>query len=262
MITFENVSKNFQHNGGPSSPVLGNLSFTVREGEFVSVLGPSGCGKTTLLNLIAGFISPSRGRVLMDGMQVGGPGPDRGVVFQDATLFPWLTVLKNVEFGLKLQGMRGRLLSKTARRYLERMGLSEHADKYPHALSGGMRQRVAIARVLALEPKVLLMDEPFSALDANSRERLQDELLRIWTTHRRTVVYVTHSVEEAAYLADRVIILGSAASGVFVDMPAGQKRPRSRSSTEFLSMKDALRNCLAAQPCCIQPQIQSGGFQR
>ena len=186
------------------------------------------------------------------------------MVFQDATLFPWLSVQRNVEFGLRLQGIRGDLCSQTAGKYIQRMGLGDHADKYPHVLSGGMRQRVAIARVLALEPKVLLMDEPFSALDANTRERLQDELLRIMTTYRRTVVYVTHSVEEAAYLADRVIIMGSADSGVFVDMPAGLERPRRRSSTEFLSLKGALRNCLAAQPCCIQPQIQilHGRFHR
>jgi NitT/TauT family transport system ATP-binding protein len=255
MIIFKNVSKYFLHNGDQTVMVLKDLGFMIKEGQFVCILGPSGCGKTTLLNLIAGFISPSQGQVLLDGHEIRDPGPDRAVVFQDATLFPWLTVCKNVEFGLRLQGMKGRLCSKTAKEYLESMGLEEHSEKYPHALSGGMRQRVAIARVIALEPRVLLMDEPFSALDANTRERLQDELLRIWTTHRRTVIYVTHSVEEAAYLADRIIMLGTSTSGVYKDIIAEQKRPRSRVSAEYISMKEKLRNYLALQPCCIQPQI-------
>jgi NitT/TauT family transport system ATP-binding protein len=252
MIRFENVSKSFAPNSDPPSLVLSNIDLTVLDGEFVCVLGPSGCGKTTLLNLIAGFIFPTKGRVLFEGRQVTAPGPERALVFQDATLFPWLSVKKNVEFGLKLRGMKSDLLDETSLRYLDTMGLAKHAEKYPHSLSGGMRQRVAIARVLALEPKVLLMDEPFNALDANTRERLQDELLRVWMSHRRTVVYVTHSVDEAAYLADRIIVLGSAACGIFADRPAFLKRPRNRSTTEFLAMKETLRNCLAAQPCCIQ----------
>jgi NitT/TauT family transport system ATP-binding protein len=254
MIQFDNVSKSFPGGSGGSLPVLANLNLSIQKGEFLCVLGPSGCGKTTFLNLIAGFVSPSKGRVLFQGKDVTGPGPERGVVFQDATLFPWLTVIQNVEFGLKIQGMKGRTLVETAFRFLESLGLAEHSNKFPYALSGGMRQRVAIARVLALEPKVLLMDEPFSALDANTRERLQDELLRIWMTYRKTVVYVTHSVEEAAYLADRIVIFGDTDSGGFTDMAAPQKRPRNRSSKEFLAMKDSLRECLAAQPCCIQPQ--------
>ncbi len=254
MIVFESVCKSFQHDGGPPTLVLANLDITVHEGEFVCVLGPSGCGKTTLLNLIAGFIFPTQGRVLFKGREITGPGPDRGVVFQDPTLFPWLNVLKNVEFGLKFQGIKGARLSETARRHLGNMGLAGHEGKYPYALSGGMRQRVAIARILALEPEVLLMDEPFSALDANTRERLQDELLRAWLAHRRTVVYVTHSVEEATYLADRVIVLGDATTGIFEDMPILPSRPRDRSAAAFLAMKNKLRQCLAAQPCCIQTE--------
>jgi len=252
MIQFENVSKSYPQKGKPPSLVLSRIQMAVHEGEFVCVLGPSGCGKTTLLNLIAGFIYPSKGRVLFEGRRVTAPGPDRAIVFQDATLFPWLTVKKNVEFGLALRGMKRRALDETSFRYLEIMGLAEHANKYPHSLSGGMRQRVAIARVLALEPKVLLMDEPFSALDANARERLQDELLRVWMNHRLTVVYVTHSVAEAAYLADRVIVLGNHAFGVFADMPIALKRPRQRTAAQLLALKEKLRGCLAAQPCCIQ----------
>jgi NitT/TauT family transport system ATP-binding protein len=253
MIILENVSKSFQHGINPPSLVLSNINLEVHEGQFVCVLGPSGCGKTTLLNLIAGFIYPSKGRVLFEGKEVVFPGPDRGVVFQDPTLFPWLTVKENVEFGLKLRGMKGRLLDETSFRYLESMGLAAHAEKYPHSLSGGMRQRVAISRVLALEPKVLLMDEPFSALDANTRERLQEELLRVWMNHRRTVIYVTHSVEEAVFLADCIILLGDPSSGVYADMPVLQERPRNRSTPEFFSMIEKLRVFLSAQPCCIQP---------
>ncbi|BBO88661.1 ABC transporter ATP-binding protein [Desulfosarcina ovata] len=255
MIRFEHVSQDYFHNGASPVTVLADVNLDVREGEFVCVLGPSGCGKTTLLNLAAGFIFPSRGRVLFDGRAVAGPGPERGVVFQDATLFPWLSVAKNVEFGLALNGLRGRFLRRRARGYLDRLGLNGHADKYPHALSGGMRQRVAIARVLALEPKVLLMDEPFSALDANTRERLQDELLRVWTARRRTVLYVTHSVEEAAYLADRVVVMGPAENSLFRQIEVILPRPRNRSGAAFLKTKAALREVLAALPCCIQTDI-------
>lgn len=253
MIRLENVSKCFAHNnGGVPAVVLDKVNLSIREGDLVCVLGPSGCGKTTLLNLVAGFLYPTSGRVLFQGREVHAPGPERGVVFQDANLFPWLSVFKNVAFGLKLQGIKGRQLTTTTAKYLERMGLSDHADKYPFALSGGMRQRVAIARVLALEPSVLLMDEPFSALDANTRERLQDELLRVWADNRRTVLYVTHSVEEAAYLADRIIVLGQGLGGIFADLPVDLPRPRMRTSSGVLDLQETLRGCLAKQPCCIQ----------
>lgn len=255
MITFQNVNKTYHNQTGRNSPVLSDINLIVSKGEFLCVLGPSGCGKTTLLNLVAGFIFPSSGRVMLDNTDISEPGPDRGVVFQEATLFPWLTVKKNIEFGLKFTGKNRANRDETVRTHLDQMGLLDHADKYPHTLSGGMRQRVAIARVLALEPKVLLMDEPFSALDANTRERLQDELLRVWSDYRQTVIYVTHSVEEAAYLADRIIILGKASVGIFTDFQVARNRSRSRSTPGFLSLKNRLRNDLARQPCCIQPQI-------
>ena len=252
MIRFENVTKRYPHNGAPPATVLEGLNLSIREGEFVCVLGPSGCGKTTLLNLAAGFVFPSSGQVRFDGRPVNGPGPERGVVFQDANLFPWLSVFKNVAFGLKQRGFSGQRLIRSTRHHLDIMGLAGHADKYPCALSGGMRQRVAIARVLALAPRALLMDEPFSALDANTRERLQDELLKVWAGSCRTVVYVTHSVTEAAYLADRIIILGGGSgNGVFADLPVPMNRPRNRASRAYMELKASLRDRLAQQPCCI-----------
>ncbi len=253
MISFQQVGKSYRNQAGDPVTVLKDLDFTIEEGRFVCVLGPSGCGKTTLLNLIAGFSAPASGQVRFQGEPIRGPGPDRGVVFQDPTLFPWLSVWQNVAFGLRLKGEGKGRISEKVGKYLDLMGLAGHSEKYPHALSGGMRQRVAIARVLALEPKVLLMDEPFSALDENTRERLQDELLRIWTTHRRTVVYVTHSVEEAAYLGDRIFILGTADGGLHADIPVSMTRPRDRASTTFLRFTEKLRRRLAEQPCCIQP---------
>jgi len=255
MIIFDAVYKWYHRGKAALPPVLGDLSFTVREGEFICVLGPSGCGKTTLLNLIAGFIAPSEGQVLFRGKKIHGPGPDRGVVFQDATLFPWRTVWQNIAFGLEIRGVKGQLLQKTVQEHLEQMGLADHAAKFPHTLSGGMRQKVAIARVLALDPQLLLMDEPFSALDANSRERLQDEVLRLWQNQLRTVLYVTHSVEEAAYLADRILILSDTATGLYANIDVGLARPRDRSHPTFLQLKNRLRRHLASQPCCIQPSI-------
>ena len=244
MIALEGVSKSFRLDDGTVEPVLSDLDLAISEGEFLCVLGPSGSGKTTLLNLIAGFTAPTKGKVLFRGAKVGSPGPERAVVFQDGALFPWLTVSENIAFGLEMQGMRGPVLSEIVSRYLAVMGLGEEdGGKYPHALSGGMAQRVALARVLALEPRALLMDEPFSSLDVNSRERLQDELLRIWRDRATTVVYVTHSVEEAAYLADRVLLLG-AEPGEARELPILLGRPRDRTSAEFLALKEALRAAL------------------
>ena len=265
MISLEGVSKSFRLDDGRSEPVLSDLSLNVPEGEFLCVLGPSGCGKTTLLNLIAGFTAPTKGRVLFDGAEVGAPGPERAVVFQDAVLFPWLTVSRNIAFGLELQGMKGRPLEETVSRYLAIMGLSEEdGGKYPHALSGGMSQRVALARVLALEPKALLMDEPFSSLDVDTRERLQDELLRLWAARGTTVVYVTHSVEEAAYLADKVLVLGTPPGGS-AELAVPQERPRNRSSDEFHAMKERLRGVLSdplrSVGSHLSPYLE-GGFHR
>lgn len=254
MITFARVDAGYGPPGKTAAPVLSGLDFSIARGEFVCVLGPSGCGKTTLLHLVAGFVAPARGRVLVNGAVVAAPGPDRGVVFQDANLFPWLTVWDNVAFGLRRKGLKGARLREKVDRQLEIMRLRQDAAKYPYALSGGMRQRAAIARVLALEPDVLLMDEPFSALDAMTRERLQDELLQLHGAQQETVVYVTHSVEEAAYLGDRVIMLASNLVGpagpagpatVRADIRIPRSTPARRTDPGLLEAAKTLRNCLA-----------------
>lgn len=250
MIFLRDLKKAY---GTSAPPILTDVSFSLARGEFACVLGPSGCGKTTLLNLIAGFIPPTSGGLFCDDRPITGPGPDRGVVFQDATLFPWLTVVKNVAFGLQQQGKNKRACTQEAMHALELVGMARQADAYPHTLSGGMKQRVAIARVLALKPAVLLMDEPFSALDANTRERLQDELLRLWGMFNQTVFYVTHSVEEAAFLADRVIIMGPSPRNLRADIPIDLPRPRTRYSPEMETVVHRLREELNALPCCIGP---------
>jgi NitT/TauT family transport system ATP-binding protein len=195
---------------GRETPALSAVDLEIAEREFVCLLGPSGCGKSTLLNIVAGFLRPTAGDVLVDGRPVTGPGADRGVVFQEYVLFPWLTVAGNVEFGLRLKATGAAERRAVVARYLELVGLTAHAEKFPVQLSGGMKQRVAIARALANNPAVMLMDEPFGALDAQTREVLQEELGRIQRVEHKTVLFVTHSIREAVYLADRVVVMTSA----------------------------------------------------
>ena len=190
-----------------STPALAGVDLCIQPGEFVCLVGPSGCGKTTLLKLIAGFFTPTFGDVLVNGVQVSGPGADRGMVFQQPTLFPWLTVRGNVETGPRMAHVESAKRKETASRYLDMVGLADVAEQHPYELSGGMQQRAAIARALANDPAIVLMDEPFGALDALTRERLQQELKQIWLTTGKTVVFVTHSVEEAAFLGSRVVVL-------------------------------------------------------
>lgn len=251
MIVFDNVSKSFGINGGRAVPILNNINLKVKSGEFLCLLGPSGCGKTTLLNLAAGFIYPDSGSIMLDGDKIRTPGPDRGVVFQDSNLFPWLNVLKNVEFGLKRKAINRKECREIALECLQKTGMADHVHKFPHALSGGMRQRAAIARVLALKPKVMLMDEPFSSLDANTREHLQDDLVNNWRGNSTIVIYITHSVDEAAYLADRVVIMGNVRTGFHADISVKRTAERDRSSREFSVLKKELRIYLSQLPCCI-----------
>ena len=208
-IQVQGVAKSFRLEGR-EMPALDPFDLEIAEREFICLLGPSGCGKSTLLNIVAGFLPPTSGRVLVDGRPVTGPGADRGVVFQEYVLFPWLTVQGNVEFGPALKGVAGDERRRTAARYIDLVGLGVHAHKYPAQLSGGMKQRVAIARALANSPAIILMDEPFGALDAQTREVLQDELSRIQRVEHKTIVFVTHSIREAVYLADRVVVMTKA----------------------------------------------------
>ncbi|GIH24784.1 ABC transporter ATP-binding protein [Acrocarpospora phusangensis] len=209
-ITIRGVGKTFQvRGGGEPFTALAGIDLDVRAGEFLTLVGPSGCGKSTLLDLIAGLTTPTTGTLRLDGRPIDGPGLDRGVVFQQYALFPWRTALANIEFGLEAKAVPARERAERAREFLELVGLSGFADRYPHELSGGMRQRVAIARSLAFDPEVLLMDEPFAALDAQTRESLQEELLSIWEKTGKTVVFITHGIDEAVYLGQRVAIMTS-----------------------------------------------------
>ena len=207
-LSIERVGKVFS---GRTQQVtaLDEISLDIADGQFLAVVGPSGCGKSTLLDLLAGLSAPSTGRLLVDGEPITRPGLDRGVVFQQYALLPWRTAQRNIEFGLEGRGLSRRQRAATARQYLELVGLSGFADRYPHELSGGMKQRVAIARALAFDPDVLLLDEPFAALDAQTRETLQDELLRIWQDTHKTVVFITHGIDEAVYLGQRVAVMTS-----------------------------------------------------
>jgi NitT/TauT family transport system ATP-binding protein len=223
-----------------SHTVLEHFDLRVREGEFLAVLGPSGCGKSTLLNLLAGLTSPTSGRISVDGEPVGAARNKLGFVFQGYALFPWRTVRKNVETGLEIRGLKRAQRRSEAERFLRLVGLLDFPDHYPHQLSGGMRQRVAIARVLAYGPEILLMDEPFGALDAQTRESLQQELLGIWEQSAKTVVFVTHSIDEAIYLADRVAVVGRRPGRVkeIIDIDLPRPRPASiRHDAAFVALR-------------------------
>ena len=213
-ISFQQVRKEFVvrgEGGGPSDrfTALEDITLDVRPGEFLALVGPSGCGKSTLLDLLGGLTAPTNGRILLDGRPIEGPARDRGIVFQQYALFPWRTAVQNVEFGLDIAGLKARQRREIARRYLDLVGLMAFADRYPHELSGGMKQRVAIARSLAYDPEVLLMDEPFAALDAQTRETLQGELLRIWRATGKTIIFITHGIDEAVVLGQRVAVMTS-----------------------------------------------------
>jgi NitT/TauT family transport system ATP-binding protein len=239
-IELREVSLLYDTPGGRVSAVE-DVNFAVEESEFLCLLGPSGCGKTTLLNLIAGFFAPTSGEIRIGGRAVTGHGFDRGVVFQDfAQLFPWRTALGNVAFGLEMKGVGRREREAIALRQLELVGLAKFARSYPHHLSGGMQQRVAIARALAYNPAVLLMDEPFAALDALTRDEMQRLVAEVWQETAKTVIYVTHNVAEAVYLADRVIVMSAHPGRVKRDLAIGLARPRDPLGIEFLDCQKQL----------------------
>jgi NitT/TauT family transport system ATP-binding protein len=232
----EGVRKTFR-SGGREVVALDGIDLAVAPGELVCLLGPSGCGKSTLLNAIAGFSPPTAGTLVANGREVAGPGPDRAMVFQEYALFPWMTVEANVAFGLELKGEPRAAIAGRVEALLRQLGLWEFRDRFPKDLSGGMRQRVAIARVLAIDPPMLLMDEPFGALDALTRRNLQDELLRIWSSLKKTIVFVTHGIEEAIYLADRVVVMTYRPGRVKRVVPVALARPRDTASPEFNILK-------------------------
>lgn len=215
-VQIRNVKKTYKSSRG-DVVALNGFDLDIRENEFICVVGPSGCGKSTILNILAGLDDATSGEILVDGTQIDGPNPDRGVVFQQYALFPWLTVKKNVEFGLKLKKLSRQEISDISDHYIRMVGLEEFKNSYPKELSGGMKQRVAIARAYAMQPELLLMDEPFGALDAQTRTQLQSELLKTWEEERRTCFFITHDVEEAVILAQRVVIM-SARPGRIVDV--------------------------------------------
>jgi len=216
----------YQPRTGGRLLALDNIDLHVDDGEFVTIVGPSGCGKTTFINLCDGLLKPTAGKIDIDGKQVTGPGTDRGMVFQDSCLMPWRTVFKNVIFGLECQGLDNAEGQERARKFIKLVGLQGFEDHYPHELSGGMQQRCNLARALTVDPKILIMDEPFAALDAQTREIMQKELLRIWSEARKTVLFITHQINEAIYLADRVIIFGARPGRVKQTLKIDLPRPR------------------------------------
>ena len=238
-IQINAVNKIFS-TGGREVVALENINLDVRRGEFICLLGPSGCGKSTLLNAVAGFSSPTTGSILVDGKPVQAPGPERGMVFQEYALFPWMTVEKNIAFGLEIKKMPKAQINEKVGALLEMLNLQDFRDRYPKDLSGGMRQRVAIARVLALDSPIMLMDEPFGALDSLTRRNLQDELLRIWMEFKKTIIFVTHSIEESIYLADRIVVMTYRPGTIKKDIRVTMPHPRDPSSAEFNELKKAL----------------------
>jgi ABC-type nitrate/sulfonate/bicarbonate transport system ATPase subunit len=224
---------------------LSDINLTVAQGEFICIIGASGCGKSTLLRIVAGFETLSTGEMHVMGKSIAGPGPDRGMVFQDYALFPWLSVAANIAYGPRQAGLPKAQIAELTERYLDMVGLQKFRNRYPHELSGGMKQRVAIARVLANDPAVILMDEPFGALDAITRNGLQESLLHIWEKARKTILFITHSVDEAVYLADRVIVLSPHPGRLKLEIPIDLPRPRDIASVEFNRLKREMLDAIA-----------------
>lgn len=239
-LELDGVTKQFAARGAHETfTAVEGIDLEVAAGEFLVLVGPSGCGKSTLLDLLGGLTEVTAGRILLDGNPIDGPGLDRGIVFQQYALLPWRTARHNIEFGLEAKGLPKKERREIAQKYLELVGLESFADRYPHELSGGMKQRVAIARSLAFDPEVLLMDEPFAALDAQTRESLQDELLRIWKATGKTIVFITHGIDEAIYLGQRVAVLTSRPGRIktIVEVDIDRSVPDVRSDAQFRSLR-------------------------
>lgn len=247
MLEIQHLDKVFPKSG----KVLDDFTLSVRAGEFVSLIGPSGCGKTTALRIVAGLLSPTRGQVLVDGRPSMGPSRDKAIVFQHFNLFPWRTAIDNVAYGLEIQGVPKARRLEIAREYLSLVGLLDSANQYPAELSGGMRQRIGIARALAIHPKLLLMDEPFGALDALTREHLQGQLARICSERQLTTLFVTHSIDEAIYLSDRVVVMGVQPGRIIAEFEITMPRPREgynfRAEPEYARVREEIWQLLEQQ---------------
>jgi len=250
-LEVRDLNQSFPRDDGSTLTVLENVSFEVKDKEFVCILGSSGCGKTTLLRLIAGLDAARSGSIVLEGEEIAGTSPKVGFVFQEYSLFPWRTVIDNIAFGLEMNGMSKEDRYKVAERYLELINLAQFRDSYPSELSGGMRQRVAVARALTLDPVLLLMDEPFGALDAQTRNMLQKELLQIWEKTKKMIVFITHSVDEAVFLSDRIIVMTPRPGRICRNFEVPLPRPRDRTSVEFAQVRREVLD-LINQNCSIQ----------
>jgi NitT/TauT family transport system ATP-binding protein len=250
-LEIHNLNQSFLRDDGSRLVVLDNINFNVKDREFICILGSSGCGKTTLLRMIAGLDTAESGSIHLDGEEIRGTSPKVGMVFQEYSLFPWRTVIDNIAFGLEMQGMKKDIRYRIAEHYLNLVNLAQFRDSYPSELSGGMRQRVAVARALALDPVILLMDEPFGALDAQTRNMLQKELLDIQEATKKTIIFITHSVDEAVYLSDRIIVLTPRPGRVCRIFPVDLPRPRDRTSPEFAQVRREVLD-LINQNCSLQ----------
>ncbi|MGR4928124.1 ABC transporter ATP-binding protein (plasmid) [Bradyrhizobium lupini] len=261
---FENVSLSFETAKGRLN-VVEDISYDINDGDFIAVIGPSGCGKTTMMSMLAGFQKPTTGKVLFDGRPVAGPGPERGVIFQEYGVFPWLTVKQNIAFGLTLNANRVPTAERDAicDHYLGLMGLSDFANSYPKHLSGGMRQRLAIARAYAVKPQFLLMDEPFGALDAQTRSNMQNLLLKVLETEGKTVMLITHSVEEAIYLASRIVVVTARPARIreIIDVPFAYPRDESiQERPEFGELRSYIRQLVMDEYRAQQAQMRAASF--
>jgi NitT/TauT family transport system ATP-binding protein len=263
-VRFDAVSLEFPTASG-TLRVVEDVTYDIREGEFVAVIGPSGCGKTTMMNMLAGFVTPTRGKVLLDGKSVAGPGPERGVIFQEYGVFPWLTVRDNIAFGLRLRANRKpeAEIRESCERYMRLMGLADFADAFPKTLSGGMRQRLAIARAYAVKPEFLLMDEPFGALDAQTRSSMQNLLLQVLATERKTVMLITHSVEEAIYLASKIVMVTARPARVreIIEVPFAYPRDEGlHERAEFGDLRSHIRDAVMSEYQAQQQQARAAAF--
>jgi NitT/TauT family transport system ATP-binding protein len=251
-LMIEHLSKQFIKNGDEPVEALVDVSFEVRDEEFICILGPSGCGKTTLLRIIAGLDQPTSGNVRIDNTVIDRPNRKLGMIFQDYSLYPWRTVNENIAFGLELQGVIEKQRAAIVQKFLALTGLSDFGTSYPYELSGGMRQRIAVVRALAVDPKVLLMDEPFGALDAQTRNKLQYDLLDIWGKTKKTILFVTHSVDEAVFLADRILVLTPRPGRICDIIPVDRPHPRDRTGVEFAQIRRHVLDMIN-QPKCTLP---------